>query len=77
MRTYMVVVVVRLFNHSFPACAFFFLKWRLARAHYFFLYVRIRISPLSELRRLWPNVPRQLHVSSFPDRFPHSVWTAA
>ena len=22
-----------MFNHSFPSCAFFFLKWRLARAH--------------------------------------------
>ena len=48
----------RMFDHSFPVSAFFFLKWRLARAHLFYS-VPGSVSPqwLCELRRLWLNVP--------------------
>ena len=59
----------RMFDHSFAVCAFFLLLLLL----FFFFEVEIslrtlipllcaRISPqwLSELRRLWPNVPSQV-----------------
>ena len=34
-------------------------------------YARISLQWLSELRRLWPNVPWQVACELFPDRFPH------
>ena len=39
---------------------FFFLKWRLARAHQFHFYGKISLQRLSKLRRLWLNVPWQV-----------------
>ena len=67
-----------MFDHSFPACAFFFFSNgdQLARTNSTF---QARISPqwLSELRRLWPNVPNKLRTSLFPGSFPYYVWTAA
>ena len=44
-------------DDSFHAFAFFFLKWRSARAHQS-TFFQARISPqwLSELKRLWPCV---------------------
>ena len=39
---------------------FFFIKCRLARAHYFHSLCLDRPQWLSELRRLWPDVPRQV-----------------
>ena len=41
------------------------------------LYARASQQWLSELRRLWPNVPRQVACKLFPKRFPHYAWTAA
>ena len=50
----------RMFNHSFPTCAFFaVLKWRLACAYYFPSLARVSPQWLSKLRQL-------LHVSVFP-----------
>ena len=70
----------RMFDNSFPACAFFF----------FFFKVEIRSHALIPLlmpgsvhsgSASWEDCcrmfPYKLRVSSFPDRFPHYAWTAA
>ena len=62
--------------HSPPAL-FFFFKVEISSRTNSTLWARISPQWLSELRRLWPNVPWKLCVSSFPDRFPHYTWTAA
>ena len=47
----------RMFDHSFPACAFFF-KVEISSLTLISLsYARISPQWLNELRRLWPNVP--------------------
>ena len=69
----------RIFDNSFPACTFFF-----------FFKVEISSCVLIPLFRpgsvhsglaSWDNCdrvfPDELRVSSFPDRFSHSTWTAA
>ena len=49
-----------MFDHSLPACAFFFFSGdKLAHTNST-LYARISLQWLSELRRLWPNVPRHV-----------------
>ena len=68
----------RMFNNLFPACIFFF----------FFFKVEISLRKLIPLFRpgsvyngsaSWDDCnqvfPDELHVSLFPDRFPHSAWT--
>ena len=52
----------RVFDFSFPACAFdfFFLCGDWLAQTSSTLYVRISLQWLSELRRVWPNIPRQI-----------------
>ena len=69
----------RMLYNSFNACSFcccFLSVYYVAHTNCT-LYARISPQWLSELRRLLPNVPDELCVSSFPDRFPHYAWTAA
>ena len=63
----------RMFNKSFPACAFFFLKWRLARSY------SSRQDQSTVARRAETTVTERFltSVSSFPDRFPHYARTEA
>ena len=46
----------RMFDHSFPACAFFLIGDQLTHTNYT-LYAKISPQWLSELRRLCPTVP--------------------
>ena len=52
----------RMFDNSFPACAFFFLfpKVEISSRTLFPLFARISPPWLSELRRMWPNAPCQV-----------------
>ena len=70
----------RMFGHSFPACAFFFL--------FFLVEISSRtLIPLFTLESVYSGsaniddcsrmFSHKLGVSSFPDRFPHYAWTAA
>ena len=49
----------RMFNHSFPACGFFFffLSGDYIAHNYYTIHARISSQWLSELRRPWPSVP--------------------
>ena len=47
----------RMFHHSFPGPAFFFFFKVEISLRTLILYARISPQWLSELRRLWPNVP--------------------
>ena len=69
----------RMFNDPFPACAFFF---------FFEVQIRLRtLIPLfrpgsahsgpASLDNCGRVFPDELRVSSFPDRFPHYVYTTA
>ena len=68
----------RMFDHSFPACPlpppfFFFFEVEISlRTLIPLFYARIGPQWLSELRRLWPNVPCQVACE-----LPHYAWTAA
>ena len=76
-----------MFDHSFPACAVFLLLLLLLFSfsqrgdqpvHTNFIpFARISPQWFSDLRRLWRMFSNKLHVSSFPDRFPRYVRTAA
>ena len=59
--------------------SFFFLKWRLARAHSFHSLGpdQSAVAQRAETTDCDRVFPGELRVSSFPDRFPHCAWTAA
>ena len=65
----------RMFDNSFPASTFFFfLKWRLGRAHFRPESVHSDSANWYDCGRVFPD---ELSVSSFSDRFPHYACTAA
>ena len=68
----------RMFDHSFPTCAFFFFKVEIS------LYTLISLSTPGLVHSVLASwdvcgwvFPDELSVSSFLDRFPHYGWTAA
>ena len=67
----------RMFDHSFPACAFFF------ESGDYLMHTTSILMPgsLHSGSASWDNCgwvfPDKLRVSSFPDRFQHCAWTAA
>ena len=69
----------RMYDKSFPACAFFFFfKVEISSRKLIPLFgpgsVHSGSADWDHCDRVCPDVPR---MSSFPDRFPHSAWTAA
>ena len=66
----------RMFDNSFPACAFFvvFLLVDFSSRTLIPLLRPRSVHSGSACDRVFPD---ELRVSSFPDRFPHYAWTAA
>ena len=68
----------RMFNNSFPACAFFFLKVEISSRT---LIPLIRPGSVHSGSASWDDCDSvfsdELHVSSFPDRFQHYAWIVA
>ena len=61
-----------------PRLRFFFLKWRLARAHKFHSLGQDQSTVAQRAETTVTEFSlTELRVSSFPDRFPHYAWTAA
>ena len=69
----------RLFDHSFPTCAFFFFfKVEISLGTPLQLFMPGSVHSGSASSHVCGRVfPDMLRVSSFPDRFPHHAWTAA
>ena len=71
----------RMFDHSYPACAFFSLSCFEVEINSRTLIPLLMPGPIhsgsacrDDCGQMFPD---KLHVSSFPDRFPHYAWTAA
>ena len=65
--------------NSPPALFSFFLKWKLARAHYFHTSCQDQstVAQRAETTSSRCSLTSCVWARSFPDRFPHSAWTAA
>ena len=68
----------KMFNNLFPACTFLFFKVEISSHKLipFFKPGSVHSGSASCDNCDWV-FPDELHVSSFPDRAPHSAWTAA
>ena len=68
----------RMFDHSFPACTFFFFNVEITSCKLIPFFMPGSVHSGSEN---WDDFgwmfPDKLHVSSFQDRFPHYAWTVA
>ena len=68
----------RMFDKSFPACAFFFFKVEITlRTHIHFLPQNQSTVVQQAETTVTECSLYELRVSSYPNRFPHYAWTAA
>ena len=68
----------RVFNHSFPGCAFFFFEVEISSCTLIPLFkpgsVHSGTASWDDCGKMFPD---KFRVSSIPDRFPHYAWTPA